>query len=430
MPSITTIFGRHRAVALVLSAGLFLGALAVPAAAQTPPAGSTTTTLPPTLEDAGGDLKSQFDEISGKEAEVLQQLSDAQLARIKATADLAVLTRQTQAKQTELLSAQQAYTKAEHELQVRIAQRKRAEQAVRSARDRLRKQIVASYVTGGLTGGRLEAFLNAQNGEEVGQAITYGHAVSGSTESLVADLEVAQRARTRASKAANQARDTAASARDEIQGAAEFLVGARQQQQQLLTDLSVKAFMEAALLQQVQGSKALLEGQINSVGHASDGVALILAALQANQPEWTPGSVLITNPLPGVKVSSPFGMRHHPILGIDRLHAGADLGAPTGTPIHAAADGVVVLAEVRGGYGNAVVIDHGHSLATLYGHTSKMLVVPGQIVKRGDVIALVGSTGLSTGPHCHFETRIKGMPINPEGVVDFNAVVTYPQTGN
>ena len=75
-----------------------------------------------------------------------------------------------------------------------------------------------------------------------------------------------------------------------------------------------------------------------------------------------------------------------------------------------------MLAEVRGGYGNAVVIDHGNSLGTLYGHTSKMLVKPGQLVKRGDVIALVGSTGLSTGPHLHFETRIKGMPIDPEGV--------------
>ena len=85
-----------------------------------------------------------------------------------------------------------------------------------------------------------------------------------------------------------------------------------------------------------------------------------------------------------------------------------------------------MLAEVRGGYGNAVVIDHGNSLGTLYGHTSKMLVKPGQLVKRGDVIALVGSTGLSTGPHLHFETRIKGMPIDPEGVIDFDEKVVYP----
>ena len=91
----------------------------------------------------------------------------------------------------------------------------------------------------------------------------------------------------------------------------------------------------------------------------------------------------------------------------DRLFAGT------------AADGVVVVAEVRGGYGNAVAIDHGNSLATFYAHTSVMLVKPGDLVARGDVIALVGSTGLSTGPHLHFETRLKGLPVDPEGVVDF-----------
>lgn len=72
-----------------------------------------------------------------------------------------------------------------------------------------------------------------------------------------------------------------------------------------------------------------------------------------------------------------------------------------------------------------MVIDHGHSLATLYGHQSAMAVRPGDIVKRGDVIGYVGSTGLSTGPHLHFETRVKGMPIDPKGVVDFDAKVDY-----
>ena len=118
-------------------------------------------------------------------------------------------------------------------------------------------------------------------------------------------------------------------------------------------------------------------------------------------------------------------MRFHPILAFERLHAGGDLGAPSGTPIHAAADGRVVVASERGGYGLTVVIDHGDSLATLYAHQSALAVGAGDLVKRGDVIGWVGSTGLSTGPHLHLETRVKGMPVNPEGIIDFEAAVDY-----
>ena len=85
----------------------------------------------------------------------------------------------------------------------------------------------------------------------------------------------------------------------------------------------------------------------------------------------------------------------------------------TGTPIRAAADGVVVFAGGRGGYGNATIIDHGNSLATLYAHQSSILLGDGQRVTRGQVIGLVGSTGFATGPHLHFEVRINGVPVDP-----------------
>lgn len=128
-----------------------------------------------------------------------------------------------------------------------------------------------------------------------------------------------------------------------------------------------------------------------------------------------------------MSISSHFGQRFHPILKINRLHAGGDLGAPPGAEVRAAADGFVVLAAVQGGYGNTTVIDHGNSLGTLYGHQSRLLVKAGDVVHRGDVIGLVGSTGVSTGPHLHFETRLKGMPIDPEGLIDFDAPVTYDE---
>lgn len=117
-------------------------------------------------------------------------------------------------------------------------------------------------------------------------------------------------------------------------------------------------------------------------------------------------------------LTSPFGWRTHPILGTRRLHAGIDIGAPQGTPIRAAADGTVVSAGSRGGYGMTVELDHGSGLTTLYAHQSRISVVPGQRVSRGAVIGAVGSTGMSTGPHLHFEVRVNGNPRDPRAYLN------------
>jgi murein DD-endopeptidase MepM/ murein hydrolase activator NlpD len=111
--------------------------------------------------------------------------------------------------------------------------------------------------------------------------------------------------------------------------------------------------------------------------------------------------------------SSPFGWRMHPVLGYRRFHAGLDFGASYGTTIRAADSGTVIMAGWYGGYGNAVIIDHGKGITTLYGHTSQLFVFEGQTVQRGQAIAAVGSTGLSTGPHLHFEVRKDGTPVDP-----------------
>lgn len=112
------------------------------------------------------------------------------------------------------------------------------------------------------------------------------------------------------------------------------------------------------------------------------------------------------------RITSGFGFRVHPILRTRRLHAGADIAAPTGAPIVAANAGTVVVAGSAGGYGLAVYLDHG-GIVTRYGHASAVLVRAGQHVERGQLIARVGSTGQSTGPHLHFEVRPGGAPVDP-----------------
>lgn len=114
-------------------------------------------------------------------------------------------------------------------------------------------------------------------------------------------------------------------------------------------------------------------------------------------------------------ITSNFGTRVHPILGYRRFHAGIDFGAASGSPIWAADAGVVIFAGWYGGYGRAVIINHGGGITTLYGHTSQVYVAEGQTVGQGQAIAAVGSTGLSTGPHLHFEVRQQGNPVNPMG---------------
>lgn len=123
----------------------------------------------------------------------------------------------------------------------------------------------------------------------------------------------------------------------------------------------------------------------------------------------------LQRPVPG-KVSSNFGMRHHPILGYSRMHKGMDFRAGYGTPILAAADGKIVRAGWAGGYGKQVRIDHAGGLATSYSHMSRIAAKPGQRVKQGQVIGYVGSTGLSTGPHLHYELYRNGTPVNPATV--------------
>ena len=115
------------------------------------------------------------------------------------------------------------------------------------------------------------------------------------------------------------------------------------------------------------------------------------------------------------RITSTFGMRFHPILGYSRMHAGVDIGAGWGAPIHASADGVVAFAGVHGGHGNYVRLDHGGGLGTGYGHMSSIAVWPGERIRQGQVIGYVGSTGLSTGPHLHYEMYEGGRTVNPLG---------------
>ncbi|MPT47644.1 MAG: M23 family metallopeptidase [Sphingobium sp.] len=119
-------------------------------------------------------------------------------------------------------------------------------------------------------------------------------------------------------------------------------------------------------------------------------------------------------PVDSLSLTSNFGARNDPFNGRVRMHKGLDIRGPVGTPIYAAADGIINRSQWMNGYGNLIEINHGNDTATRYGHLSKLLVKPNERVRRGQLIGLMGSTGRSTGSHLHYEIRVAGVAINPE----------------
>ncbi|MEQ8369869.1 MAG: M23 family metallopeptidase [Alphaproteobacteria bacterium] len=135
-----------------------------------------------------------------------------------------------------------------------------------------------------------------------------------------------------------------------------------------------------------------------------------------NQNGESVRKALMKTPIDGARLSSTFGPRRHPVLGYTRMHQGADFAAPTGTPVYAAGDGVVEMAGTNGGYGRYVRIRHNGSYDTAYAHLSRIAVSAGKRVRQGQVIGYVGTSGLSTGPHLHYEVMHNGIRVNPLGL--------------
>jgi murein DD-endopeptidase MepM/ murein hydrolase activator NlpD len=399
------------------------------AAAFVVPGAATSAVSGQAESDGRADLEAEYDEILGREAVLVARVEEARAERLRLTAELEQLNDEMAAAQGELLGAEQDLDEAERRARRTTRSVETAESEVEAAEERLQSQIVASYVTGGSNAGLLEAILTAGDSDDAGQVIAYSRAVVDDSDTLVRELEAARASQRAAEESARTAEGDARTRRSEVGDAVSFLSDAVDRQHEILDEVDVQVLTEARALQEVQDRAALVRGRIDAMQRASDALALTLAAQQAEQAERVPAEIapdeVPTNPIPGYGVGSGFGPRRHPILDITRLHAGSDLTAPSGTPIHAVDDGVVAMAGVNGGYGETVVVDHGDSLSTLSAHMSRIDVGPGDIVQRGDVIGLVGSTGLSTGPHLHFETRIKGVPVDPERVVDFDAPVDY-----
>ncbi|MEN8042165.1 MAG: peptidoglycan DD-metalloendopeptidase family protein, partial [Actinomycetota bacterium] len=286
---------------------------------------------------------------------------------------------------------------------------------IRSQRDTALEDAKASvlnaYMNGGSTQPSIAFSASAVSEVSVGVAylsvLTEDQAGAADRYARIVDIQEAEEAKVRAvEEAIEQEVDALVKTEAEIEAAKAELETER-------GALSSEYERQAALLAEVQEQIEEFEGELKALAREESSIKARIRA--ASEPTGTKPGRLV-RPVPGA-ISSGFGMRVHPILGTQRMHNGVDMNASQGDRIRAAADGTVILAAVKGGYGNTIMIDHGGGMVTLYAHQSRFAVSRGQKVKAGETIGYIGSTGLSTGPHLHFEVRIDGAPVNPANYI-------------
>jgi murein DD-endopeptidase MepM/ murein hydrolase activator NlpD len=390
---------RRLSVALVLALAV---AVAVPAAADDP--------------------ASELDRVRAEIAELNKQINTARTESRRVGEDLSAAEARLEVAQTDYLAArdkvdallarigeqEQRHSELVVELEALEGQIAETTARLHSTQEALELQAVALYMeaTSATMGTLVFEF------ESVAQAtigIAYTDDVASETEDVFDTFAFLKEEESRQRDAAEVRRQESTELLAELD--AERLV--LEADAARLEELRVAAEAELAEVQRLLGS---IRSQISAAEEHKDGLEADAARLQRELERLQSSSgeapSILSYPVNG-RVSSPFGYRVHPIFGTRRLHTGIDMSAPYGATISAAGTGTVILSGPYGGYGNAVVIDHGGGLATLYAHQSKIAVSVGQIVDRGQTIGYIGCTGYCTGPHLHFETRESGVPVDP-----------------
>lgn len=382
--------------------------------------------------------KKQVDTASAEEARLLGLIEESTARKTALDAKVASFDGQIGAVQRKLDAAQSKLTALETQQRATEARLAESQQALAQAKEELGRQAIAAYTGQSEAATYASMLLHADSLGDLASKRSYMRAVVGSQTDAIAATErlrdevgdlgkqleaskteaQGQRDVVAKEKAGLQvSRDAQASARAEVQ--AEIaqtdklkseVVARKEEFEAHLEDLEEEsaAITETLKRRQAEAAAAAARAATSTTVAGAGG-----PGTTAVSPTKAPGKLIV--PVPGAPITSPFGYRIHPIYGTSRLHTGIDYGADEGTPIRAAADGVVVSAGWYGGYGNATIIDHGGGIATLYGHQSAMSVSAGQKVTQGQTIGRVGCTGDCTGPHVHFEVRVNGDPVNPAG---------------
>lgn len=419
---------RWRLLALILAACLV--APVAPARAQTDPVASTTsstsstssttsTTAPEVrrqreIEDQIRRLTDAIGEASADEAELLRALSGTQKRLDEFDGVIARVDGDLTTASGRLAVAEAQVTRLEGRFIALTEQLRETTRSLDVLRDDVSDIAAELYRRAG--GGRAAAVtalaLEARTPQDLFAGTRYLAIAAEADRAEIDDLDALRRRVEHARSGLEDQREEARAARDVVADEQAKIVRLKREQQRARSQVADEVANQEALLSQIDAKTDRWNSEIAALKAESNSIATLLRGRQGGQQLVGGGSGILGRPVSGL-LTSTFGSRLHPILGTTRMHNGVDFGAGHGTPVLAAADGEVVWAGPRGGYGNAVIIDHGNTLATLYAHLSSTGVSVGEAVSRGQVVGAVGSTGMSTGPHLHFEVRESGNPVNP-----------------
>ncbi|MGI1657399.1 MAG: murein hydrolase activator EnvC family protein [Desulfitobacterium sp.] len=344
------------------------------------------------LEDA---LNKQRD-LQRKEEQARSQLNKLTFTADKLQGQIKNLATQIAVAESTLDTTEVAYNKAAEAVALSEQELKEREEELANRQVVLRQRIREIYEAGQVS--YLEIIFEAEDLSDFITRLEYFNRLVTNDQKILTDISMERARIEEETKLLQVRRDEAAQLKVAAEQAKAALDG-KKREHQVALDSNKKA--QNDIFEQIEQMEA-----------DSNAIAEKIRKLTANS--GVVHGTISTYPLPGyTEVSSSYGWRIHPITKKKSLHTGTDLPAPTGTKVLAAGNGEVIMASWYGAYGNAVIVDHGGGYTTLYGHNSKLAVKVGDMVKAGDVVAYVGSTGWSTGPHLHFEVRIKGETTDP-----------------
>jgi murein DD-endopeptidase MepM/ murein hydrolase activator NlpD len=385
---------------------LAFGVLALALVVAAPAGGQSVEEEKVAVDARIASLQAEIDDAKAKEGVLTSQLSSV-VSELEAAQDAVERAQGSlDALEAELAAEQARLERLTRLLEVQTKRLKRLEKAYARAVSLLEARLRAIYIEG--SPDVLSFLVSASSFDELIDSYEFLERIGLQDERIASQVEqaklkaAAERRATASTKRLTAASVSVIAARtEEARGVRNELAASRD------TLLAARRLKRSALAD-VRESRAEHLAEVDALAAQSAALAKAIrdAQAQGSTGSGTPSAAGFIWPVNGAVVSG-FGLRW------GRMHEGIDITAPIGTPIWAAADGTVIHAGWLGGYGNLVVLDHGDGLATAYAHASAILVSVGQRVLQGETIALVGSTGNSSGPHLHFEVRVNGSAVDP-----------------